>query len=115
MNAASGGDSLRLSWSTFAGCASIRKSSVSCPEPGREKLSEHRPETQAFRERLLRLTDRRKVLKRVARWATRALLGPNQSPLLHVPQVVFAYMSVPLEELTPRRGNRAGGHHARSL
>ena len=104
MSAAIGGGSGRLSCSTLAGCAVDPEIEGQLTAARREQVAEHRAEARAAppapRRPDGRPPDRRR--RRTIRRARDA--RTDQSPLLHVAQMILAHVLVALEELTPRDG-----------
>ena len=113
MNAFSGGGSRRVNCSTLAGCASIRKSNASCPAREAISLRSTARKLGALGQRLVGLANDRQIGKRVAGLPA-ARLGTNESPLLHVAQMILAHACIPFEQLPPGCRSRTGGHR-RSL
>ena len=64
-----------------------------------EEAAKHRPEARALAELRVSLTDHREIGKRVERLAVRAVRWTDQSPLLHVAEVILAQMLVAPEQL----------------
>ena len=100
MSAAIGGGSRRLSCSTFACCASMRKSKRELPVRATPADCAARRGTSR-RRRALRRPDgratRRRNEKNVSPWSR---MGADESPLLHVAQMIVAHVLVALEQLT---------------
>ena len=103
MSAAIGGGSRRLSCSTLAGCASIRKSNASWPSRDASRLRSTARKRGAVGERFIGLAHDRHVEKRVEWLSVLAMRGSDESPLLHVAQMIVAHVLVALEQLPLRR------------
>ena len=75
-----------------------------------EQAPKHRTEGGAVPEVGVSFADHGQIGKRVEGLAVRAMRGPDEPPLLHVPQVIVAEVRVPLEQLTTRDRGRTGSH-----
>ena len=77
-----------------------------------EQISEHRAEADAFPELGVGLANQREVRKGIVRLAVDPL-GPNQSPLLHVTQMIVTDVLVPFEQLPSRDRGLTLDHRCR--
>lgn len=65
-----------------------------------EEVAQHGPEGRALSEGLIGLSNDREIGECVIRFAVCASLWPDQSPLLHVAEMIFADVLVAFEQLT---------------
>jgi len=84
------------------------------PRPRCDKLSQHRTKAHPLGQHLVGLSHDRQILKRV-RGVFPSRLRTDETPLLHVAQMVFADAWIPSEKLAPECRSRTDGHLALTI